>query len=33
MVAEEIACRLAAAEAEGVIKEAGVQVFVVQPGV
>ena len=32
MVAEEIACRLAAAEAEGVIKEAGVQVFIVQPG-
>ena len=33
MVAEEIVRRLAAAEAEGVIKEAGVQVFVVQPGI
>ena len=33
MVAEEIARRLAAATAEGVIKEAGVQVFVVQPGI
>ena len=32
MVAEEIARRLAAAAAEGVIKKAGVQVFVVQPG-
>ena len=32
MVAEEIARRLAAAAAEGVIKEAAVQVFVVQPG-
>ena len=33
MVAEEIARRLAAAAAEGVIKEATVQVFVVQPGI
>lgn len=33
MVAEEIARRLAAAAAVGVIKEAAVQVFVVQPGV
>ena len=33
MVAEEIVRRLAAATAEGVIKEAGVQVFVVQPRV
>lgn len=33
MVAEEIARRLAAAAAEGVIKEAGVQVFVIQPGI
>ena len=33
MVAEEIARRLAAAEAVGVIKEAAVQVFVVQPGI
>lgn len=31
-MAEEIARRLAAAAAEGVIKKAGVQVFVVQPG-
>ena len=33
MVAEEIARRLAAAAAVGVIKEAAVQVFVVQPGI
>ena len=33
MVAEEIARRLAAAAAEGVIKEAGVQVFIIQPGI
>ena len=33
MVEEEVARRLAAAAAEGVIKEAGVQVFVVQPGI
>ena len=33
MVAEEIARRLAAAAAEGVIKEAAVQVFIVQPGI
>ena len=33
MVAEEIARRLAAAAAVDVIKEVGVQVFVVQPGV
>ena len=33
MVAEEIVRRLAAAAAVGVIKEAAVQVFVVQPGV
>lgn len=32
MVAEEIVRRLAATAAEGVIKKAGVQVFVVQPG-
>lgn len=33
MVAEEIVRRLAAAAAVGVIKEATVQVFVVQPGI
>ena len=33
MVAEEIARRLAAAAAEGVIKKAGVQIFIVQPGI
>lgn len=33
MVEEEVARRLAAAAAEGVIKEAGVQVFVIQPGI
>ena len=33
MVAEEIARRLAATAAEGVIKKAAVQVFVVQPGI
>ena len=33
MVAEEIVRRLAAAEAVGVIKEAAVQVFVLQPGI
>ena len=33
MVAEEIVRRLAAATAEGVIKEAAVQVFIVQPGI
>lgn len=32
MVAEEIVRRLAATAAEGLIKKAGVQVFVVQPG-
>ena len=33
MVAEEIVRRLAAAAAEGVIKEAGVQVFVIKLGI
>ena len=33
MVVEEIARRLAAAAAVGVIKEAAVQLFVLQPGI